>query len=611
MPKENFTDSQIFEDLYAINTHKLENEVFFKEYLKNYVKYFSQCSNVLVLDSSYGTFINLLNKENINCTGLENNNYFIQKAKENNINLIYTESYQNYLIENKNKFDGLFIPYVLEKFENGLDVLKFLITIEEVLKENSIIVLLLENFTESEVHGNTFWDNLENTRTYPVELIEIIASKIGLEILEKTLVNNRSEFYIVLKKNEKQDYTETILKRTELIFNKVMNELNSDDSFSKNIAQFYLKYFQNCKNVLDLACGKGYFLELLKENNISALGIDINEERINLCKSKQLNAQVSDYKDFLNNTDLEFDGIFCSHFIEHLDKKDFIELLYLLSNKIKHGGIISIVTPNFGFFPVHEKLFWTDLSHKKPCHVSVVLEVLKFLGFEYLDDGFTAGDLDMFVVARKVGSPFFSETLFNSKEEYLKEIYQIASHFFEGDFEFRQNYQRTYLRFFDICLNVLVLPCRDAVFMELLKRADIDSQGIEEFKYAYEVAEKKGFEVFNENPFDFLETKSEKYEGIFSPHYIDHLTSKELIKFLQVCYKALKPNGNIVIVFPNFAHHGVHENLFWADISHTRPYTLKTIKSIMGKIGFRIISEGTEANGLDNFISAYKPFIYN
>jgi len=609
--KENITNLDIFNYLYAINTHKLENEVFFREYLKDYIKYFSQCSNVLVLDSTYGTFLQLLNEQNINSVGLENNNYFIEKSKENKINLTYTDSYENYLLENKNKFDGIFIPYILEKFENGLDALKFLITIEESLKENAKIVLLLENFTETEVHGNNFWDNLENNRTYPVELIEIIASKLNLDVLDKVLVNNKKEFCIVLKKNREQNYTETILERIETVFNKVMNELNTDDSFNKNVAQFYLQYFQGCKKVLDLASGKGYFLEILKENNISAMGIDISQEKINICQEKNLNAIHSDYKKFLNNTNDEFDGIFCSHFVEHLDKKDLIELLYLFSKKIKYGGIVTIVTPNFGFFPVHEKLFWTDLTHKKPCHVSPILEILKFLGFEYIVNGFSAGDLDMFVVAKKVAEPFFLESSYSSKEKYLDEIFKISSHFFEGDFEFRQNYQRTYLRFFDICLNVLVLPCRDGVFMELLKQSDIDSEGVEEFKYAFEVAEKNGFKVSNKNAFDFLETKNEEYEGIFSPHYIDHISSKEVIKFLQLCYKALKPNGNIVIVFPNFSHHGVHESLFWADISHTRPYTIKTIKRIMEEIGFRIISEGTEANGLDNFISAYKPFIYS
>ena len=54
------------------------------------------------------------------------------------------------------------------------------------------------------------------------------------------------------------------------------------------------KIFYNKKkfNVLDLGCGSGYFLSVLSDN-IKNKGIDLDKSRIDFCKSKNLNAALS------------------------------------------------------------------------------------------------------------------------------------------------------------------------------------------------------------------------------------------------------------------------------------------------------------------------------
>lgn len=48
----------------------------------------------------------------------------------------------------------------------------------------------------------------------------------------------------------------------------------------------YLPYFTGCKDVIDLGCGRGEFLELLKENGIHAIGIDFYDEFAEYCLKK-------------------------------------------------------------------------------------------------------------------------------------------------------------------------------------------------------------------------------------------------------------------------------------------------------------------------------------
>ena len=44
-------------------------------------------------------------------------------------------------------------------------------------------------------------------------------------------------------------------------------------------------------NILDIGCGRGYFLENLRINGLNYLGIDNSLEQINVCKEKELNAE--------------------------------------------------------------------------------------------------------------------------------------------------------------------------------------------------------------------------------------------------------------------------------------------------------------------------------
>src|SRR5690606_7038043 len=82
----------------------------------------------------------------------------------------------------------------------------------------------------------------------------------------------------------------------------------------------FVKYFEGCKNVLDIGCGRGEFLELLKDNGISGHGIDIDEDMVRYCRSRDLNVEKLDAVSYLNQLeDKSLDGIFIDQVVEHLD----------------------------------------------------------------------------------------------------------------------------------------------------------------------------------------------------------------------------------------------------------------------------------------------------
>jgi SAM-dependent methyltransferase len=126
-----------------------------------------------------------------------------------------------------------------------------------------------------------------------------------------------------------------------------------------------LRYFKNCSAILDIGCGKGFFVTLDKDR---ITGLDNNKESVDICKSKGLNVIKWNCLDlpFKNNS---FDGILCSHLIEHLIPEDVFKLVKEINRVLKKGGIIIIKTPLPSFS------FWNDPTHIRPFVPSSIFSI--------------------------------------------------------------------------------------------------------------------------------------------------------------------------------------------------------------------------------------------
>ena len=144
----------------------------------------------------------------------------------------------------------------------------------------------------------------------------------------------------------------------------------------KKRQEVYLPTFKNSDNVLDIGCGRGEFLEILRENGIKAMGIDMNEVMIYRCKENDLDVKQIDAISYLKSVqDYSLGGIFASHIIEHFATELFIDFIKLCYLKLQKGAVIALETPNPLSIIVSAINFHLDLSHVKPIHP----EALKFL----------------------------------------------------------------------------------------------------------------------------------------------------------------------------------------------------------------------------------------
>ncbi|MDD3220936.1 MAG: methyltransferase domain-containing protein [Lachnospiraceae bacterium] len=156
----------------------------------------------------------------------------------------------------------------------------------------------------------------------------------------------------------------------------------------KEVQRQYIKYFEGRKNVLDLGCGRGEFLELLKENDIEAIGVEFYTEFAEYCRMKDLKVEEADALAYLEGQE-KVGGIFAGQLIEHLKFNQIVKLCELAYEKLEDGGYIILETPNPMSLAIYTHAFYMDPSHNKPIHPLTLEYFMHKVGFEHVEILFT------------------------------------------------------------------------------------------------------------------------------------------------------------------------------------------------------------------------------
>jgi len=139
------------------------------------------------------------------------------------------------------------------------------------------------------------------------------------------------------------------------------------EEYVKAGQQFYLPYFAGLQNVLDIGCGRGEFLEMMRDAGVPARGIDLSEESVATCRHKGLAAETADLFRYLADLpEASLDGIFCSQVVEHLSPERLPEMVRLCATRLTRNGVIAIETPNPESLAIFATHFYLDPTHQRP-----------------------------------------------------------------------------------------------------------------------------------------------------------------------------------------------------------------------------------------------------
>ena len=123
-----------------------------------------------------------------------------------------------------------------------------------------------------------------------------------------------------------------------------MSRLNYQVTLSYNPLLFktVLKYLKPKKKekILDLGCGRGFYVKAMEKYTDEIVGVDINREAVKKAVSQKVIYGDATNLNFNSNT---FDKIYSLHTIEHIP--DLKKFLKEVSRILKAEGIIVLVYP--------------------------------------------------------------------------------------------------------------------------------------------------------------------------------------------------------------------------------------------------------------------------
>ncbi|MCD4653334.1 class I SAM-dependent methyltransferase [bacterium] len=156
------------------------------------------------------------------------------------------------------------------------------------------------------------------------------------------------------------------------------------EEFVSNIQSDLVDLFKHVPGqVLDIGCGRGEFLSLLRNEKIEARGIDANLDMVAICKEKGLNVEQGDaIREMKRMDENSVGGLFAGQVVEHLSSEDLNKWLQLANYILVPGGLLVYETINTASPYALTSYFYKDPTHKQPRHPDTYRFLTEIAGFE-------------------------------------------------------------------------------------------------------------------------------------------------------------------------------------------------------------------------------------
>ena len=148
----------------------------------------------------------------------------------------------------------------------------------------------------------------------------------------------------------------------------------------------YLPYISHIVSdqfpLIDLGCGRGEWLQVLKDNQIAARGIDSNTACVAECTENGLSASMGELLDTLTQLpDASCGSVTMFQVLEHLPFDVVVNVLREARRVLIPGGVFIGEIPNSETLRVGASTFWIDPTHQRPLFPAVLAFLASSVGF--------------------------------------------------------------------------------------------------------------------------------------------------------------------------------------------------------------------------------------
>lgn len=159
----------------------------------------------------------------------------------------------------------------------------------------------------------------------------------------------------------------------------------SRDEIRRRLTE-YLPLFDGATNVLDVGCGRGELLGLLRDRGVTARGIDINDEMVTACRTQGFIADRADALSFLSaQPDNSLGGLIAIQVVEHLEPGYLMRLIETAYHKLTPGAPLVFETINAACWAAFFDSYIRDFTHVRPLHPDTLRYLVQASGFSQVD----------------------------------------------------------------------------------------------------------------------------------------------------------------------------------------------------------------------------------
>jgi O-antigen chain-terminating methyltransferase len=138
--------------------------------------------------------------------------------------------------------------------------------------------------------------------------------------------------------------------------------------------------------VIDIGCGRGEWLELMKRHGVDAYGVDVNDNIAQLAVQRGLEVKVEDGLEHLSELRSASAGLVSMfHVAEHLEFETLFAVVRAAHHALAPGGALVVETPNPTNLNVGAASFYRDPTHKTPLHPQLLEFLVSSAGFDSIE----------------------------------------------------------------------------------------------------------------------------------------------------------------------------------------------------------------------------------
>lgn len=133
---------------------------------------------------------------------------------------------------------------------------------------------------------------------------------------------------------------------------------------------------------LDLGCGRGEWLETLRDQGFRVLGVDLDEGMLEDCSGLRLEVRHEDALTTLRSLDpTSISLVSAFHLVEHIPFDDLRSLVEEAHRVLKPGGLLIMETPNPENLTMASSRFYLDPTHTRPIPPGLLSFIPRYYGF--------------------------------------------------------------------------------------------------------------------------------------------------------------------------------------------------------------------------------------